>query len=74
MEVPLSRRIAVSLVVAVVAVMLATMAALVVMMVSAEPAQAKHGDVHRSQPLSPPGNPDSGIPTGRQNQNIKGDR
>ena len=68
----LSTRIALALVVAVAAVMLAMMAAVAVTMVSADPAQARHGGVHRSQPVSPPGNPDSGVVTGSANRDYHG--
>ena len=68
MEVSLSTRIALALVVAIAAVMLAMMAAVAVTMVSADPALANHGGLHRSQPSTPPGNPDSGIITGKNNR------
>ena len=42
--------------------------AVAVMMVVAEPAQAKHGGLHRPQPSRPPGNSDSDIDTGRGNR------
>ncbi len=71
MEVLLGRKIAVSLVMAVAAVTLAMLAALVVV---AEPAQARHGEIHRAQPSSPPGNSDLDVTTGRSNRVIRGDR
>ncbi len=40
----------------------------------ASEAMASHGGLHRSQPSRPPGNPDSGIVTGRGNQVTHGNR
>ncbi len=45
-----------------------TMVPVAVMIVTAEPAEAKNDRPRRPQPTSPPGNPDSYIRTGRSNR------
>jgi hypothetical protein len=49
-------------------VVLAMALAAMMMLLLASEAMAKHGGLHMSQPSRPPGNPDSGINTGRGNQ------
>ena len=53
-------------------VVLALVLAAMMMLILASEAMARHGGIHRPQPIQPPGNPDSDIQTGRINRTTHG--